>query len=401
MFFSFKCQYIAQCLNGPQAVHTYLKVEILRALSTFKKILLVCLTSFPSSGICLAQNVFPANGAVGIGTSSPANLLHVNGIMRWGGYNDYIFSGQDLGGAYLEQKGSTSATGKFRFQTSRSGDKTNYSQFYLDPNKGFSFLKLGSANGNVGIGTASPQENLHIDGGNTTPNIKLSRDRGYLQFGAGYDVNSIYSRNNSDGAKPLTFDIGGIERLRIDNSGNLGIGTLAPQQKLHIHGGDTTPYFRLSRDMGYIQFGAGLYFNAIYSRTNSDAPRPLIFDIGGIERLRIDDEGNLGIGSSDTKGYKLAVAGKMIAESVKVKLQGAWPDFVFQSSYQIPSLADLEKFIIENRRLPNIPSADEVENEGINLGEMDAKLLQKIEELTLHVIKQGKEIEELKRKLKK
>ncbi|MES2457429.1 MAG: hypothetical protein V4594_17870 [Bacteroidota bacterium] len=101
--------------------------------------------------------------------------------------------------------------------------------------------------------------------------------------------------------------------------------------------------------------------------------------------------GNVAIGTTDPKGYKLAVAGSMIAESVKIKLQGAWPDFVFSKKYQLPSLQETEKHILANGHLPGIPSASEVSKEGIDLGEMNKKLLQKIEELTLYLIDMKKE----------
>ncbi|PTS92778.1 hypothetical protein DBR11_26340 [Pedobacter sp. HMWF019] len=96
--------------------------------------------------------------------------------------------------------------------------------------------------------------------------------------------------------------------------------------------------------------------------------------------------GNMGIGTQDTRGYKLAVSGNMIAESVKVQLQSAWPDYVFSKDYTLPSLKETEKHIKENSHLPGIPSAAEVKTNGIDLGEMNAKLLKKVEELTLYVI---------------
>lgn len=96
--------------------------------------------------------------------------------------------------------------------------------------------------------------------------------------------------------------------------------------------------------------------------------------------------GDLGVGTLDTKGYKLAVAGNMIAESVKVQLQSSWPDYVFAESYKLPTLEETEKHIREKGHLSEIPSAAEVKSSGIDLGEMNAKLLQKIEELTLYII---------------
>lgn len=101
--------------------------------------------------------------------------------------------------------------------------------------------------------------------------------------------------------------------------------------------------------------------------------------------------GNIGVGTTDTRGYKLAVAGSAVAESVTVKLQGNWPDYVFKSDYELPSLAETEKSIKENGHLPGIPPASEVKSSGIDLGEMNAKLLKKIEELTLYIIDLKKE----------
>ncbi|WP_276090973.1 hypothetical protein [Pedobacter sp. JY14-1] len=101
--------------------------------------------------------------------------------------------------------------------------------------------------------------------------------------------------------------------------------------------------------------------------------------------------GSVAIGTTDPKGYKLAVAGNMIAESVKVKLQGTWPDFVFAKDYALPSLSETETHIKEKGHLPGIPSAAEVKENGIELGEMNKKLLEKIEELTLHLIRIDKE----------
>lgn len=110
--------------------------------------------------------------------------------------------------------------------------------------------------------------------------------------------------------------------------------------------------------------------------------------------------GSVGIGTSNTQGYELAVAGNIVSEKVKVALQANWPDYVFNKEYSLPSLKEVEKQIKENGHLSNIPSAKEVEEKGFFLGEMDSKLLEKIEELTLYTIAQEKEISTLKTKSK-
>ncbi|MDG3583494.1 fibronectin type III domain-containing protein [Galbibacter pacificus] len=105
--------------------------------------------------------------------------------------------------------------------------------------------------------------------------------------------------------------------------------------------------------------------------------------------------GNVGIGTSATLGYRLAVAGNIVAEEVRVALQGNWPDYVFEDAYTLPSLEEVENHIKENKHLINIPSASEIEKNGIGLGDMDVKLLRKIEELTLYTLQQEKKINEL------
>ncbi|MDX1410483.1 MAG: hypothetical protein R3330_20175, partial [Saprospiraceae bacterium] len=97
--------------------------------------------------------------------------------------------------------------------------------------------------------------------------------------------------------------------------------------------------------------------------------------------------GDVGIGTSYVPaGYRLSVAGKVIAEELRVQLQGAWPDYVFADTYQLRPLDDLEAEIAEYRHLPGIPSAEAVAREGIAVGEMQAMMMEKIEELTLYIL---------------
>lgn len=96
-------------------------------------------------------------------------------------------------------------------------------------------------------------------------------------------------------------------------------------------------------------------------------------------------------------GYKVAVNGNVIAEQVDVALSQNWPDYVFEEGYGLISLSDTEAFINENHHLPGIASAEEMEEKGvIDLAGMNIKLLEKIEELTLHLIEQNKQLQEVK-----
>ncbi len=106
--------------------------------------------------------------------------------------------------------------------------------------------------------------------------------------------------------------------------------------------------------------------------------------------------GGLGVGTEVMpEGFKMAVNGKLIAEEIVVQLKTEWPDFVFSSDYQLRSLRDVEDYINTNGHLPDVPSAEVVAEEAINLGNMSAILLQKVEELTLYVIELQKQNEML------
>ncbi|MCF8449732.1 MAG: hypothetical protein K9G49_07670 [Taibaiella sp.] len=125
--------------------------------------------------------------------------------------------------------------------------------------------------------------------------------------------------------------------------------------------------------------------------------------------MRIYNSGKVAIGKniiaagSVPEGYLLYVEKGILTEHVRVASHGttSWADFVFNKGYNLMSLDKVEEYIKKNKHLPEIPSAAEVAKDGIDLAEIDAKLLQKIEELTLHVIEQQKRIESLEKQAKK
>ena len=118
------------------------------------------------------------------------------------------------------------------------------------------------------------------------------------------------------------------------------------------------------------------------------------------ERMVITDEGNLGLGTDTTFNYKLAVNGIIGAKGVQVESTNPWPDYVFEEDYQLLRIDELEKYILENKHLPGVPSALEVQEQGLNLGEMDARLLEKVEELSLYIINLNKQIDDLKKEIR-
>lgn len=191
-------------------------------------------------------------------------------------------------------------------------------------------------------------------------------------------------------------------------NGNLGIGTTNPQEKFQIsnsytfHDGGHKVMGFLYKPSGNVDLDSSKYAGEIrFDPTNG------ILRIGTsssitnapITSLYIDKNGDVGIGIANTKGYKLGVKGKIAAEEVKVALYNTWPDYVFESNYNLQTLEEVENHIIEKGHLQNIPSAKEVEENGIQLGEMNARLLQKIEELTLYLIEQNKKTEQLQKEV--
>lgn len=214
-----------------------------------------------------------------------------------------------------------------------------------------------------------------------------------------------------------------IAQNTFPGSGNAGIGTLSPVGNLDIFTTEnttTTPLislrsnFHVAGNYGMIRFGdytqttqyqkGAIIYESVWGSArgkfhiameNTDGPGSVTL---ADARLTILSDGNVGIGITNPV-EKLSVNGKIRAKEVKVEAIG-WPDYVFDEGYNVGKFEDLESYIKANKHLPGIPSAKEVEKNGIELGEMNKLLLKKIEELTLYMIIQQKEINELKKKVK-
>jgi len=195
----------------------------------------------------------------------------------------------------------------------------------------------------------------------------------------------------------------------------VGIGTFNPATKLHVYNGSGTGGGTYSSaidavieddNFAYLGFNgsgwAGITFNAnnnsIYSGVfYNNASNRLMFKTGGVDnRMTIDQSGGVGIGTTSVpSGYRLSVDGNIIAERVRVQLSQNWPDYVFQEDYNLMTIDDLKKNIAQNGHLPNIPDAATMTAEGQDLGEMQVKMMEKIEELTLYIIDLNERIKTL------
>lgn len=201
-----------------------------------------------------------------------------------------------------------------------------------------------------------------------------------------------------------------VDGSKLHVSGNLGIGTGTPIEKfqisnsLSIHdGGNKVIFFGATSvgDLDATKHSGEIRFDPTDGKLSFGVSSTVTSS--PLTAFTLDKNGKIGIGSSNPD-EKLTVKGKIHAEEIKVDL--AIPaDYVFQKyftgsstlkpDYQMPSLNEIESFVKENHHLPNIPSAKEIQENGLQLGEMNNLLLQKVEELTLYIIEQNKRIEVL------
>lgn len=216
------------------------------------------------------------------------------------------------------------------------------------------------------------------------------------------------------------------DQVVIDIHGNIGIGSTAPLGRLQVNspldgaiaavtigsaspGNIATPLgktvggynidFETWRDIVPIQTGARIRAERINNHADNNAlvqAMDLVFYTStGIdqtsltEKLRIRNDGDIGIGTPNPQA-KLGVNGLIRCKEVKVEMSN-WPDYVFKDGFKLPTLAELNKYIDRNHHLPGLPSAETLKNDGLNLGEINRLVAQKVEELTLYLIEKDKQ----------
>jgi hypothetical protein len=284
----------------------------------------------------------------------------------------------------------------------------------------------------VGIGTCDPDAKLSVASHATGSVISMTAEgsNAYMKIGLAAEHAWIQSY----GPRPLRINDLGNDVIFNTNGGNVGIGTAEPGAKLDVqqpeplgdNPGNSKLLSRISgRANNWVSHSQWLVREAegLPNWTNTRLHDAVTIDLisfvspgvdtktwwerdpyGNVQAWGNADDtymslvgGYLGIGTTEPDAL-LTVKGDIHTKEVRIDVEGAMiPDYVFEKDYTLLPLSELETYIKQNKHLPEVPSAKEMEAEGLNLKEMNLLLLKKVEELTLHLIEMKKEIHALKK----
>jgi hypothetical protein len=256
-----------------------------------------------------------------------------------------------------------------------------------------------TAAGKVGIGSAAPADQFEVHtamerGGITLVNTRTD-DNAHTEIRFSKNSNGRWALGcdfQADGGQDffLWDDQATARRLLVNAAGHLAVGNMAPEQALHVQRSGAVQSLVASSDAASAAswvrnslFGYGLAVDA-------DGRGHILYDHNSpASAISIGTNGKVGIGvdpPGSASFYQLYVANGIATRDVKVTA-GNWPDFVFADGYRLMPLSELRAYLKRHRHLPGIPSAMEVErNEGVELGDMQARLLKVLEEQALYIL---------------
>jgi hypothetical protein len=341
------------------------------------------------------RNIFVINndGKVGIGTANPTTWLDVS---------------NSLGGQAARFNGGNSMW----LTLSENGINRGYLGSFLENPEDIDFgTYSGNTTGKLHLATNGlARLTINEDGDALFQNGSSPMDLSLKSN----STRNLFFKNNSDVTQAIIKSSGEnlylgrgnvFTDLTIDSDGDVGIGgEIIPASKLTVVGGNDVNY----SSHGFVMLGnpslSNLIMdqNEILARNNGGEADLFVQHDGGNLLLCGNEGGAVGIGvtlgANLPAGSLLAVDGKITCEEVLVKMSENWPDYVFSDEYKLKPLHDVKDFIKTNRHLPGIPKAKDIEINGLELGFIQKQMMEKIEELTLYIIKLHEEIEVLKKK---
>ena len=261
-------------------------------------------------------------------------------------------------------------------------------------------FSVNSINSSSGFLTTDLGVNYAVHGGNSTVQYAIngSKYSPIIRLNAEDGSVSLFGENGALGGSNRTpaLNLG----IFVSRNGNVGIGTNAPSTNLTVYN-SSNPAISVSSAATSLQLGVATC-NGCYAAgaLSGDA---VIRNLGGTNNLLFNipnnnNDGSSYIGFADGANSAwlkvfnnkfVRMDGTLIAKEINVQTN-VWADYVLKNGYNLRSLDETEKYINENHHLPDVPSETEVKENGINVANMNATLLKKIEELTLYVIEQNK-----------
>lgn len=355
-------------------------------------------------------------GDVAIGTTTSGRNLAVNGEINASSLTAERIAIDQINAETMEStsiiteslKLTAGAQEGYVLKSDDTGNTTWIPQAQLDDNDwSVSGNNVYKTNGFVGIGVANPQYNLDVTGQIRFSSLispdgeekMLIVNQNGLLANADVPDYSIFSQNIQMRGNYITYD-GDDEGIYVASNGNVGINTNNPTALLHVSSPGNTEAKVTTTNSSISRIWLTNTLAAYSFGVDNSGKGHIWSNINNPTSLVTFFQNKVGIGNVESGmpgDYKLYVEGGIMTEKVRVKLQDEWADYVFDEDYNLMPLAEVEAFVKQNKHLPDVPSEEQVKKEGIDVAEMNALLLKKVEELTLHIIELEKKVNQLQK----